>query len=102
MKYICDGFISTNIFSDIGDGWGAVVLDTLEEFRFVRTGVRSFMDTVPFWIGGSVNSEPDQFFSYSSDYIANYSGTKISVQVKHEKFDILQENHPLLESTSGS
>ena len=39
-------------------------------------GMRSFIDSIPFWIGGSVNADPNDHLT-SADIIANNSGTII-------------------------
>ena len=64
------------MFSDIGTGWGPVVLNSTEEYLFMYFGMRSFIDSIPFWIGGSVNADPNDNLT-SGDIIANNSGTII-------------------------
>ena len=63
--------------SDIGDGWGTAVLDTYEEYLLINHGVSSFINSVPFWTGGSTNSDQDESLQYNFDYMANDSGNII-------------------------
>ena len=58
------------VFSGIGNGWKIAVLDTQEEYDFIREGQRSFSSSVPYWIGGSANATLNEFFNYT-DYIAS-------------------------------
>ena len=52
---------------------------------FIRYGMRSFFDTIPFWIGGSAN--PDPHVSYFSNYMQNDSGiTTIRSHVKDIRY----------------
>ena len=60
-------------FPEIGKGWAPAVLDTQEEFDFIRIGQKTFTNSAPYWIGGSTN-EPNDTTDYTK-YIANNSGT---------------------------
>ena len=64
--------LSTNFSSEIGYGWRPAVLDTQEEYDFIREGQKSFNDSASYWIGGSTDS--NGIFEYS-DYIGNNSGS---------------------------
>ena len=57
----------------IGYGWGPAVLDSAVELDFLRQGQKSFSNSNPYWIGGSVNSAVDTDITYS-DYIGTDSG----------------------------
>ena len=65
----------TIYFSEIGDGWGPAVPETLDEYKFIRKGQKSFHNSVPYWIGGSTNSTLNETIEFS-DYITNTSGTR--------------------------
>ena len=59
--------------SEIGNGWEPAVLDTKEEYDFVKESQRSFNNSVPYWIGGSANATAKTLIDYT-DYIGNNSG----------------------------
>ena len=65
---------------EIGQGWETAVLDTQEEYDFIREGQKSFIDSASYWISGSTNLEIDTEFNYT-DYIGNNSGT-ITIRVE--------------------
>ena len=58
---------------EIGNGWKLAVLDSEEEYEFLRQGQRSFINNAPYWIDGSANATLNEVFSYV-DYIANKAG----------------------------
>ena len=57
----------------MGNGWGPAVLDDQMEHDFIMQGQRGFSDARSYWIGGSTDAEPLEYFDYSS-YIAGNSG----------------------------
>ena len=59
---------------ELGNGWKLAVLDSQEEYEFIRQGQRSFNNSVPYWIDGSANATLNEFFNYI-DYIADNSGS---------------------------
>ena len=67
-------FLHILYLSDIGDGWKPVVLNTQEEYDFIRESQKVLSNSVPYWIGGSANYLPNVTINYI-DYIANSSGT---------------------------
>ena len=60
-KYIGLDFI----FSEIGNGWGPAILNTLDELYFIKEGQKSFCNSVSYWIGGSTNSQLNITLDYS-------------------------------------
>ena len=57
--------------SEIGYGWKTAVLDTKQEYDFLREGQTIFNNSLPYWIGGSTNlTETIEY----SDYIGDNSG----------------------------
>ena len=71
FQFSLSGVSTKILFSEIGNGWEPAVLDTQEEYDFIKEGQRSFSSSVEYWIGGSTNAT--QFFTYS-DYVTNDSG----------------------------
>ena len=59
------------IFLEIGSGWKPAVLNTLEEYNFLRIGQKGFTNSDSFWLGGSTNLNGSIEFS---DYINSNSG----------------------------
>ena len=59
--------------SEIGDRWGPAVVNTTEEFYFIKEGQKSLSNSYPYWIGGSTDIEIGGHLILS-DYIANNSG----------------------------
>ena len=59
--------------SEIGYGWETAVLNTEEDYDFLKVGQRSFNNSLPYWIGGSTNLTDTIEYS---DYIGNNSGHK--------------------------
>ena len=62
--------------SVIGNGWKPVVLDTQEEYDFIKKVQTSFNNSVHYWIGGSTNvnvSINDVVLNFTN-YIGNNSG----------------------------
>ena len=60
----------------IGNGWKPVVLDTQEEYDFIKKVQTSFNNSVHYWIGGSTNvnvSINDVVLNFTN-YIGNNSG----------------------------
>ena len=63
-------------FSDIGMGWEPAVLDTKEEFDFIREGQKNFTNSAPYWIGGTTDSDKEQSIWFNfPDYLADNSGS---------------------------
>ena len=62
-------------FQGMGDGWSAAVLDDQKEYDFIMQAQRSFTDAKSYWIGGSTNAEPYEYFDYNL-YIVGDSGDK--------------------------
>ena len=60
--------------TEIGNGWETAVLNTEEEYDFLKQGQRSFSNSLPYWIGGSTNSTNLEDTIEYSDYIENNSG----------------------------
>ena len=58
--------------SEFGNEWQPAILDTEEEYDFIREGQKSFSNSVPYWIGGSTDSNDTVEYN---DYIADSSGT---------------------------
>ena len=61
-------------FSEIGEEWEVAVIETQEEYDFIREGQKSFSISVPYWIDGTTNVLVNNTFDYF-DYIANDTGT---------------------------
>ena len=61
-------------FSEVGEGWEVAVMETREEYDFIRDGQKSLSISVPYWIDGSTNVLNNNTFDYL-DYIANDTGT---------------------------
>ena len=59
-------------FPEIGEGWAPAVLDTQEEFDFIKEGQKTFKNSEPYWIGGSTNQNDKITYT---EYIANNLGT---------------------------
>ena len=62
--------------SEMGNGWAPVVINSQEEYDFLRQGQKTLRNSVPYWINGSTNVQQQlglEFLNYS-DYIANDSG----------------------------
>ena len=59
--------------SEIGDGWGPTVVNTEEEYAFIKEGQRSLSNSYPYWINGSTDTEIGGKLNFSN-YIANNSG----------------------------
>ena len=57
----------------MGDGWGAALLNDQMEFEFIRQGQTGFSDAKSYWIGGSTNAVPFEYFDFNS-YIMGDSG----------------------------
>ena len=67
-------------FSAIGDGWGPAVLNTENEFNFVRHAKGFFVDSYhqKNFIGGSTDVEPNPPRSIEySDYLVTSSGNSV-------------------------
>ena len=58
-------------FLEIGSGWKPAVLNTVDEFNFIRIGQKSFINSDSFWLSGSTNLNGTIEFS---NYIDNNSG----------------------------
>ena len=61
------------LFTEIGIGWQPTVLDSQEEYDFIRQDQKGFSNSVRYWIGGSTNISSNNTVDYSN-YIANNSG----------------------------
>ena len=61
-------------FAEIGEGWKVAVIETQEEYDFIREGQKGFSSSVPYWIGGSTDVLINNTFDYY-DYIANGTGS---------------------------
>ena len=61
--------------SEIGNRWKPVVLDTQEEYDFIKEGQKSLNNSVHYWIGGSSNANVTHNTVLNfADYIGNNSG----------------------------
>ena len=62
--------------SEMGNGWAPVVINSQEEYDFLREGQKTLRNSVPYWINGSTNVQQQlglEHLNYS-DYIVNDSG----------------------------
>ena len=57
----------------MGNGWGPTVLNDQMKLDFIRQGQRGFTDAKSYWVAGSTNSEPYEYFDFDS-YIIGDSG----------------------------
>ena len=60
-------------FPDLGNGWGITVLETQNEYDFMKQEQRSFRKSDSYWISGTTNIMLGETVGYS-DYIHNNSG----------------------------
>ena len=63
-------------FADLGTGWGAAVLETENEYDFLKQGQKSFSKSDSYWINGTTDNMLGEAVSYS-DYFHNNSGKLI-------------------------
>ena len=49
----------------MGSGWGAAHLNNEKEFEFIRQGQRGFSDAKSYWIGGSTDAAPYEYFGFN-------------------------------------
>ena len=56
-----------------GTGGSPAVLNDQMELDFIRQAQRGLSDAKSYWIGGSTNAEPYEYFDYSA-YLAGDSG----------------------------
>ena len=61
--------------SELGDGWAPVIMDTAEEYNFIRKSDIQFTDTWEYYLGGTTNVQWVDVYDY---YIPNDSGVQIS------------------------
>ena len=50
----------------MGNGWSAVVLDDQTELDFLRQGQKGWTNPYSYWVNGSTNAEPYEFFDFDS------------------------------------
>ena len=60
-------------FQGIGTGWSPAVLNNEMEHDFIMQAQRGFSDARSYWIGGSTNAGPFEYFDYMA-YIVGNSG----------------------------
>ena len=64
--------------SEMGNGWAPVVINSQEEYDFLRQGQKTIRNSVPYWINGSTNAQQqfglEHYRSNYTDYVANDSG----------------------------
>ena len=63
----------------MGPGWNPVVMNDRMEMNFIKQGQRTFSDNRSYWIGGKTNTQPRDFFEYSSYTSAIFSTNEFNV-----------------------
>ena len=57
-------------------GWEPAVLDTKQEHDFIKEGQKSFINSAPYWISGSTDTDKKQYIWFNfPDYLADNSGS---------------------------
>ena len=61
---------------EMGIGWAPVVINSQEEYDFLRQGQKTLRNSVPYWINGSTNVQQQLGLEHLNypDYIASDSG----------------------------
>ena len=57
----------------MGNGWGPAVVDSQQEYDFIKEGQQGFINSISYWIGGSTDNQTDDIFNYTF-YISNDTG----------------------------
>ena len=67
-------------FSDIGNGWQPAILETEEEHNFIKEVQKSFINSVPYWIGGSTDIDIERYLWFNfPNYIGDNTGSKLFI-----------------------
>ena len=61
---------------------GPALLNTEEEYGFLKIGQRSLCNSDSYWINGSTNIASGNILNYTTDYITDNSG-KYSISIKN-------------------
>ena len=57
----------------MGNGWGPAVINSQQEYDFIKEGQQGFINSISYWIGGSTDNQTDDIFDYTY-YISNATG----------------------------
>ena len=61
------------IFLEMGNGWGPAVINSQQEYDFIKEGQKGFFNSISYWIGGSTDNQTDDIFNYTY-YISDNTG----------------------------
>ena len=70
--------------SELGDGWVPVIMDTGEDYNFIRNTDIHLTDVHDYYLGGTTNAE--WTYENYNDYIPNNSGAQSSHKPKLLKY----------------
>ena len=62
--------------SDLGDGWGPVILNSQTELIFIKEIHKELNASINYWIGGSTDVENEDSLTFL-DYLPFFSGMKM-------------------------
>ena len=70
----------------MSNGWGPAVVDSQQEYDFIKEGQKGFLNSISYSIGGSTDMQIDDIFNYTY-YISNDTGKIYPIWHKTDLFD---------------